>query len=286
MRKERALMKLHMKQGWQLAMKHIHIVILLFLYQLLWGFFLYRFVDSVVAPLLRRFPADHPSETAVQLFLTEAQFQLLKTDMVYPYLWMLAGLFGIRMLLTPLFNAGLFYSLQHTREVRDMSGTTKGGSRFLEGIRKGWKPVVLLYWLESLLALAPGCWLLPRALDTLLGSSSMTKLLQEVLPGAGLWLLWIAVLHLLSVAMQLGAASGDKLLPSLMRALRHFFSYAAISVLLWAIVAALGMAVSSLSVLWAGLLALIVHQAYPLVRTLLKVWTLAVQLDFLKSRQP
>ncbi len=276
-------MKLHMKHGWQLTLKHFHIVILMFLYQLLWGFFLYRFVDSVVSPLLRRFPANHPSETAVQLFLTEAQFQLLKTDLIHPYLWLLAGLLGLRMLLTPLFNAGLLYSLQHTREWREGGGANTG-TRFLEGIRKRWRPVMLLYWAESLLALAPGCWLLPKALDAIVGSGSLQELLGELLPGAGLWLVWAVVLHLLSVALQLGAACGDKLLPSLVRTLRHFFTYAAISLALWAIAAGLGWAVSGLSMLWAGLLALIVHQGYPLIRTLLKVWTLAVQTEFLKSR--
>ncbi|CAM4367471.1 hypothetical protein L1N85_22610 [Paenibacillus alkaliterrae] len=271
-------MKIHMKQGWQLAVKHFNLVILLFLYQLLWGFFLYRFIDSVVSPLLRRFPGSYPSETATQLFMTEAQFQLLKTDLVSPYLWLLGGLLAVRMLLTPVFNAGLFYSLQQTRE-------TRGGTRFLEGVRKWWKPVLLLYWIESVLALAPGWWLLPRAFDSLLESGSIPVLLQAVLPGAVLWLIWATVMHLLSLAMQFGAVSGESIFRSLWHALRNFLSYAAISLLLWAIGAALGLVVSSLSLLWAGLFALILHQGYHLVRTLIKVWTIASQFDYLKSKR-
>ncbi|WP_028609503.1 hypothetical protein [Paenibacillus harenae] len=271
-------MKIHMMQGWRLTVKHLYIVILLFLYQLLWGFFLYRFIDSVVSPLLRRFPGSYPSDTAAQLFMTEAQFQLFKTDLITPYLWIFGGLFAARMLLTPVFNAGLFYSLQQTRG--DGAGT-----RFLEGIRKTWKPVMLLYWLESILALAPAWWLLPHTLDSLLASGSIPELLLGVMPWAGLWLLWGTVLHLLSLAMQLGAVSGEGIFRSLWRAVRNFLMYAAISLVMWAIGAALGLVVSSLSLVWAGLFALIVHQGYHLVRTLLKVWTVASQLDYLQSKQ-
>lgn len=269
-------MKIYLKQGWRLTVKHFYLVILLFLYQLLWGFFLYRFIDSIVSPLLRRYPSAYPSDTAAQSFLTEAQFQLFKTDLISPYVWMLGSLLLIRMLLTPLFNAGLFYSLNQTR--------ADEGTRFLEGIRKTWKPVVLLYWMESVLSLAPAWWLLPRALNSLLESNSIPDLLQNVLPGAAIWLVWATVLHLLFLAMQLGAASGEGVFRSLWHALRNFLMYAAISLIMWGIGAAVGLVVTSLSMLWAGLFALILHQGYHLVRTLMKVWTIATQYELLQSK--
>ncbi|MEV5026372.1 hypothetical protein [Paenibacillus sp. LPE1-1-1.1] len=269
-------MKIHLKQGWQLAVKHFYLVILMFLYQLLWGFFLYRFIDSVVSPLLRRYPSSYPSETAAQLFLTEAQFQLFKTDIISPYVWTFGALLVARMLLTPLFNAGLFYSLNQAR--------SDGGTRFLEGIRKAWKPVVLLYWIEAVLSLAPAWYLLPRSLDALLESGSVPELLQAVLPGAALWLLWGTLLHLLFLAMQFGAASGEGVFRSLWRALRNFISYGALSLVMWGIGAAAGLAVTSLSMLWAGLFALILHQGYHLIRTLMKVWTIAAQYDCLQTK--
>lgn len=276
-------MKNEMKQGWQLALKHMHLVILLFLYQLLWGFFLYRFVDSVVAPLLRRFPASYPSDTAVQLFITEAQFQLLKTDLIVPYVWLLGGLFAIRMLITPLLNAGLFYSLHHIGTRSEGGGP--GGTRFFEGIRKAWKPIMLLYWLEAVMALAPGWWVLPHTLDAYLQSGSITEMLQSALPGAALWLVWGALLHLLFLAMQLGAASNESILGSLWRALRHIISYAAISLVMWAIGAGIGLLFTTVSLLWAGLFALILHQGYGIVRTLVKVWTVAAQYKCLQAKE-
>lgn len=269
-------MKIYMKQGWSLAVKHFYLVILLFLYQLLWGFFLYRFIDSVVAPLLRRFPSASPSDNAVQLFMTEAQFQLIKTDLVSPYLWMLGGLFAIRMLLTPLFNAGLFYSLHQAR--------SNGSTRFLEGIKKAWKPVLLLYWVETVLTLAPAWWLLPRAFGSFLHSGSVPNLLQTMLPSTVIWILWATVLHLLFLAMQFGAVSGEGVFRYLWHSIKNFLTYASISLIMWAIGAGIGLVVTSLSLIWAGLFALILHQGYNLVRTLMKVWTIATQYDSLQMK--
>ncbi|ANY66407.1 hypothetical protein BBD42_08005 [Paenibacillus sp. BIHB 4019] len=270
-------MKQHMKQGWRLAIRHFYIVILLFLYQLLWGLFLYRFVDMTVLPLLRRFPLQHPSDSAVSLFFSEAQFQLTKTDLINPYLWLLGGLFAARMLLTPLFNAGLLYSLHHMGEI--------GETQFLQGIRKAWKPVTLLYWLRTLLIFAPGWFLLPRAFKLLMEGHSLGELLQGTLPGFGGWLLWSFLVHLLLLAMQFGAASGTGSLRWLGHALRNLFPYAGISLLMWLLAIAASLCVSGLSYAWAGMLALIMHQAYHLLRTLLKVWTLAAQYDCLQSKQ-
>ncbi|GLX71357.1 hypothetical protein [Paenibacillus glycanilyticus] len=272
-------MKNHMMQGWRLAIKHFYIVILLFLYQLLWGFFLYRFIDSVVSPLLRRFPDHSPSKAAVQLFMSEAQFQIMKTDVLTPYLWLLGGLFLARMLLSPLFNAGLLYSLQHATE--------SGGTQFLQGIRKAWKPVTLLYWTESLLVLAPAWWLAPRGLDALLHSRSINDLLQKTLPAAGGWILWGILLHLLFLAMQLGATSQKRggIKQTLGTAVKHLLPFASLSLLMWAIGSGIGLFVSGLSLVWAGFIALLVHQGYHLVRTLLKVWTLASQYDILRSKE-
>ncbi|MFF2484238.1 hypothetical protein [Paenibacillus sp. NPDC058071] len=269
-------MKTHLKQGWLLASRHFFIVILLFLYQLLWGFFLYRFIDSIAAPLLRRFPNEALPDSSVQLFISEAQFHLIKTDLITPYAWLLGGLIAARMLLTPLFNAGLFYSFRHAN--------ASEGTRFLQGIGKVWRPVTLLYWIKTLLALAPAWWLLPRALQAALASHSIGEAAIRLLPGAAGWLLWAAVLHLLFLAMQFGAASGDGPFRSLWHALRHVLPYGGLSLLMWAIGAGVALFVTGLSFIWAGLIALIIHQGYNLIRTMMKVWTLAAQYDCLQSR--
>lgn len=279
-------MKSFMTQGWRLAWSHFHLVLLLFLYQLIWGFFIYRMIDGIVAPLLKRLPPEEMVRSSSGIldgtanhFLAEAQFQLLKTDLAGSYLWMLGGLFAARMLLSPLFQAGLLYSLHRKSE-------GSAGTAFLEGIRKTWRPVSLLYWAQSLLVLLPGWWLLPRGLEAAMGSRSAPEALSAILPGALLWLAWSGLMGLLFLAMQIGAVTGEGIWRSLWHSLKRFVAYAGITLAMWGIALLCSLAVSGMSLLWAGLAALVVHQGYHLVRTLLKVWTLASQLQCLQSRPP
>lgn len=270
-------MKTHIAQGWRLAFKHFPLVLLLFIYQFGWGFFLYRVVDGTVAPILRRLPDSGSSEAAMRHFVTEAQILLFKTDIVQPYLWMLGGLLAARMLLTPLFNAGFFYSFQE--QTRSGGGSTK----FIEGIKRTWRPIALLYATQSALVILPGVWLVPRGLDALIRSASYEELALTLLPGIAVWAAWIALLHLLFLAMQFGAAKGEGVLSSLWRSVRLFLPYAGLSLAMWGIGAAIGLAVSSLSLVWAGFIALIAHQGYYLVKTLMRVWTVAAQFECLQT---
>lgn len=271
-------MKTHIMQGWKLALRHFHLVLLLFLYQFAWGFFLYRAIDGTIAPILRRLPHSGSSEAVMRHFITEAQIQLFKTDLVVPYLWMLGGLFLARMLLTPLFNAGILYSLS------EQSRSAGGKTRFLEGVRRTWRPIALLYLVQSVLTLLPSVWFVPRGLEALIRSASYEELALTLLPGILAWAAWGALLHLLFLAMQFGAVSGENIFASLWRSVRLFLPFAGLSLLMWGIAGALGLVVSSMSLLWAGLIAIIVHQCYYLVRTLLKVWTIAAQFECLQTK--
>jgi hypothetical protein len=269
-------MKQHLLQGWRLSLKHFSIIILLFLYQLLWGFFLYRCVNSIVIPLLKRYPDSLASEPAVKLFMMEAQFRLVKTDMIEPYVWMLGALLISRMLLTPFIHAGLLYSLHHTRDDK--------GTHFVQGIRKAWKPVLGLYGCEMLLLLAPAWWLLPRCYELMQSSGSLEQLLLNLLPYAGGWLLWGGILHLLFRTVQFGVVAKTGISGSIAASLRCLLPLAGVSLVLLGISLLLGLVASSISMVWAGLLALILHQSFYLVRSLLKVWTMATQYQVWQGR--
>ncbi|CAM4468923.1 hypothetical protein [Paenibacillus tarimensis] len=262
-------MKTFIKDGWQVSAKHFPIISILFLYQLLWGFFLYRFIGAIIVPLLKRYPDATGTDSAVQLFLVEAQFQLLKTDIVYPYLWALAGLFGIRMVITPFINAGLFHSLQHASD--------KEGTTFFSGIRRSWKPVAVIYYSEQLLAFGPLLWLIPLCKRTAAASVSLTDMATALLPYLLCWMLWCAAVRLLSIALQFGAAAGQGFTSSLMQASRTLLPMAGVSLAMWGIGILIGAASSAASLLWAGLLAVMLHQAHHFIRTWLKVWTFAAQ---------
>jgi hypothetical protein len=87
--------------------------------------------------------------------------------------------------------------------------------------------------------------------------------------------------------MQFGATSekGGGIFQSLGVAIKHLLPFAGLSLLMWAIGSGIGLFVTSFSLVWAGFIALIVHQGYHLVRTLMKVWTLASQYDILRSKE-
>jgi hypothetical protein len=258
-----------LKKGWDMTVRHKYVLVLLFLYRLLWGFFLYRFVDSVVTPILARYPEEHPHSDAAHLFLVEAQFRLLKTDLANDVLWLLGGLLLLRMVLTPLLNAGVYYSFHHAVEGE--------GTRVLFGMRRTWKPVTLLYWLENGLILLPAVWLLPLAKDRFFSEPSLTAWLQGLLPYAAAWLALGFMLHLLFQFMQFGAVSREGIFKGLGLALRRALPLIGITFIMLGIGLAVSATAWAVSLLWSGFLAVALHQAFHFVRSLLTLWTTASQ---------
>jgi hypothetical protein len=262
-------MRQSLKMGWDMAIRHKYVLVLLFLYRLLWGFFLYRFIDSVVTPILARYPDEHPSSDAVHLFLIEAQFRLLKTDMVDGVLWMLGGLLLLRMVLTPLLNAGVYYSFYHS--------SNGEGTQVLHGMRRVWKPITLLYWLENGLTLLPAAWLLPLAKARFYSEPSLSHWLRELLPFAAVWLLWGLMVHLLFQFMQFGAASKEGIFKGLGLALRRALPLLGITLIMIGIGLAVSATAWGISLIWSGFIAVLLHQAFHFVRSLLTLWTAASQ---------
>lgn len=270
-------MKIHLKKGWRRTVQHYRIIAFLFVYQFAWGFLLYRAADGVLVPLLKRYPDPLAAQGAVQLFFVEAQFRIMKTDLLVPYGWALAGLFAARLVLTPVINAGLFHSLKHA--------TPERGTTFFAGIRAVWKRIAAIYAAELVLIFTPLAWLVPHARRALSESAGWAELGWAVLPAAALWLIWCLLIRLISLGMQFGAASGDGLLPALSVTVRSLPPVMAATLSVWAIGAAAGLVSSAVSMVWAGLLALILHQAQHFFRTWFKVWTHASQLEAWQSKR-
>lgn len=258
-----------LKKGWDMAVRHKYVLVLLFLYRLLWGFFLYRFIDSVITPILARYPDEHPNSDAAQLFLIEAQFRLLKTDLVNEVLWMLGGLLLLRMVLTPMLNAGVYYSFHHAVDGE--------GTRVLYGMKHAWRPVTLLYWLENTLVLLPAIWLLPLFKELFFSEPSVSAWVQGLLPYASAWLVWGFALHLLFQFMQFGAVSREGILKGLSLALRKALPLLSITLIMLGIGLAISAAAWAVSLLWSGFIAVMLHQAFHFIRSLLTLWTAASQ---------
>jgi hypothetical protein len=272
-------MKTHVINGWNRTVRHAGIIVFLFVYQFLWGFFLYRAIDGVLVPLLKRYPDPLAARGAVELFLAEAQFRIMKTDLLVPYGLALLGLLAARVLLTPFINAGLFHSLQHAEK--------KKGTTFFAGVRAAWKRIALIYAAELAAILTPLAWLLPLASRAFRASDGWSGLLRTLLPALAVWLLWCLLVRLISIGMQFGAAAGDGVLPSLSVTIRSLPAAAAAALAVWSIGAAAGLVSAAVSMVWAGLFAIILHQAQQFFRTWFKVWTYAAQYEAWNSkRQP
>lgn len=256
-----------------MTLKHKYVGVLIFIYRLMWGFLLFRFIDSVVTPVLARYPDLGPGKDAAALFLIEAEFRLLRTDLADPLLWMLGSMLAIRMIVTPLINAGLFYSFHHTHMARE----DKSGTRMLAGIRQRWKPIVLLYGIENALILLPFVWLLPVAKSQFFAAASASGWLHELLPYAAAWLAWGFAVHLLFRCMQFAAAGREGLANGAAQALTRAWPLLAVSLLLAGIGIAASAMLSVVTVVWSGLLAVVLHQSFYLLRALLAVWTAASQ---------
>lgn len=264
----------YIKESFGIVRHHFYIVIILFLYQLIWGFFLYRFIDGVVSPILERYPDPNPTETSMQMFLIESQFQLMKTDIIDYYLWMLAGLFLIRMLITPFINAGLYYSIHH----RDDKGVL-----FFKGIKYAWKPVCLFYWLENLLILAPAYWIIPyfyakwRLYD-------IEQLGFNILPLLLGWIVFAWIIHQLFLFMQFGQVSKTGVFRGLLLSLKNLPAILGITLLLLALLIVISGIFTAAAWIWTGLIAIILHQSYHLVRSIVKVWGIAAQYQLWQNK--
>ena len=263
--------------GWKMTLWNPFLIGFFFLYQLAWGTFLYRFVRSIVVPLLHRYPGSEMPDELRFIFAAESQFQIMKTELVYPYLWTLAAVLIARMVLTPVLNAGIYDSIHQTH--------TDGKRSFVKGAKRWSLPFTALYLLQTLIMLAPLIWLVPYAQPGLapLLSGEIEPRFAFVLI---LYLLYAAVIKLLFMYIQFGIVTRTGWLAALKFMIRRFPAIAALSASitgLYLFVAAAGITVSMID---AGLLAVLLHQVYHLVKVMFRLWEISTQHQYFMIKQP
>jgi hypothetical protein len=259
----------YMKQGWQLAWKQPFLFIVLFLYQWAWGVVLYRFVSQIIEPILHRYPGGSLPEASVTLFFAESEFRLLKTDLSFSYLWWLGGLLLLRMLLTPMMNAGILFSL-HQKSLNS-------GYRFFLGIKRLSKAFFVYYLLQLVLTLLPLYWLLPLAAAKIKGALSYTELLGELLPYAAGMLGYGYLLHLLCLYVMLQRTTGERwgqLWSPLLRSLMPMLAMTLTMLFIGATASALA---TGASFFWAGITAMLIYQLYHFVKIFMNLWLTSSQ---------
>jgi len=266
------------KSGWTAARRNWFLILLLFLYQYIWGFAIFKYVKSVVVPLLHRYPGGELSASASRLFWLEAEFQLVKTDLIAPYAWTLGTILLIRMLLTPLLNAGILNVLENDR----------GGRRkaFAQGVRTYVKPFLLLYGAQTVLTVAPLLWVGPRAFDAAATAGGLAAAASALLPYAAGWIAYQGALDLAALYVGFGIVGGRGALPGLAVFVRRAGPIVALALMVYAVTIAVSLAAAALSLWWAGFLAVLLHQSFPFVRALLKLWGIQAQFQYWSDRKP
>lgn len=265
------------RSGWSVARRSWFLLFILFLYQYLWGFALYKFAKGTIVPLLHRYPGGELPESAARLFWMEAQFQLTKTDLIAPYLWTLGTILLIRMAMTPLLNAGLYNAL-----ARGGDGQRRA---FGQGVKRFAKPFLLLYGLQTLLTFAPLLWALPRALEAAAAAGNWLAIGTALLPYAAGWLAYQGALELAFMYVGFGIVGGDGGWTGLAALARRALPIAGLALAIFGIVFAVSLTAAALSIWWAGFFAVLLHQAFPLVRCLLKLWGISAQYQHWSARK-
>lgn len=261
-------MILMLKHGLSVVYRRSLLVIILFLYEMFWGFILYRFVRSIIVPLLYRYPGED-LESWSYLFWIEGEFRLLKTGLALSTaLILLAFLIG-RMLLTPLINAGVFHAIHHIKSDQWKS--------FLVGIRSYWGRFTILYLIQMIVTLAPLYWLISPVIPRILDGTWQQMNLTLIGLYAAMYLVNLSLVRLCFMYLQFAIISGVSLWSALQLWLSKLLVPVGLSALILLMTIISQSILASASLYWAGLSALIIYQATPLMRVFFQMWEIATQ---------
>ncbi|MBW4085179.1 hypothetical protein [Paenibacillus sp. S150] len=265
-------MKRSITRGWHSMKEQFYILILLFIYRLFWGYFMYKFVKGAVVPVLLRYPDQQAGGSGMGrlLYYVEGQFALGNDPGVQRWLWMLLALSAVRLLISPFIRAGLLHELHQERK-------GERGMFFFPGMRLYGLPVLLFSLAEWALAVLPLYWLLPKMYSLLLSGVLDYKLLLKLVPYILAWLLYLFFIRKLLLYMQFGYTAGTGILSSLLVFLKVLVPSVGVSIILGAGGLAMMLVCGVTAILCPGLPALLLRQFSPLPTTLFRMWGTAAQ---------
>lgn len=272
-------MPAYIKEGWGLVCARLHIVVMLFLYRLLWGVFIYQVVQYAVVPILLRYPGKEQSELNQALFWIEGQLALTGERIVQTYIWVIIVMALIRMIVTPIIRAGIYYAL-HAQDGEH------GKLAFFHGMKTTWRSSMLYYWIETCLIWLPGYWILQRLLPHIEGLPQNLAHLTYILPYVAAWISYGWLIKQCILHMQLGTVSHTGAWGALLRCLRYLLPGMTISLLLGLFSCLLFLLFGGVQWLWTGLAALILQQLYHVVTSLFGLWHVSSQYALWHSVAP
>ncbi|MFD2673433.1 hypothetical protein [Marinicrinis sediminis] len=267
-------MKGILKTGWSLACKHPGLVLLGYLYSFVWGFFLYKYWHAIVASLLVRYPGESLSHVDTRLFWLEFHFQLTKTDLIMPYVWTFCIVLLLRMLVTPLIHAGVYYTFYQTGQVMHSRAHVQAREKrvFLTGVNRYGKIFSMYYLLRIILSIAPLYFLYPHWMQKLEGQADWSSYFQEIGLSLSLYILYVLSLSVLFMYNQLRLLSGIRLLQGGVMLIQLLHRLLPLSLILLTAMIFIWGASHFISWVMAGFMALILYQCFHLVRVLFRFW--------------
>ncbi|WP_379137535.1 hypothetical protein [Paenibacillus sp. sgz500958] len=272
-------MRISISRGFKSMKEQIYILILLFIYRLLWGYFLYGFIRDAIVPVLLRYPNEQAGGSGIGRlqFFIEGQYSLAGDPGVQKWLWLLLGITVLRLLISPFIRAGLIHELhQESKGER--------GLFFFPGMKLFGLPIMIFSLIEWILALIPLYWLAPILYKLLLSSYLDHKLLLQAVPYTAAWLVYIYFIRLCLLYMQFGYTGRTGMFSSLLLCLRHIIPASGISLLLGAGGFLVLLLCSITSVFCPGLPAILIRQLSPLPSTFFKMWGLSAQYHLWDSK--
>ena len=262
----------HLKEGMRLTNREPFALFTIFLFHFLWGVLFYRFIQSHVVEVMGRFPPSELGGERANLFVYESILLLQKSDIAAPFLWILLAYVATRLLLTPILHAGMFFSLHERSGPR--------GTVFIQGFRRYGGSFVWLFLFRLALTAIPFYWAIPVLRHSFAVADSYADLALHLAP----WVIGIAIygslLKLLFTYILFGLMSDERLFRNLGIAFRHILPICGLALSVYGITLLLSLLVYSISLYWAGFLAILLYLAYPLLQTWLKIWGVAVQYRF------
>lgn len=243
---------------------------LFFLYQLLWGVILYRVVKSVMIPILFRLPDKQTAPELFHFFLIESQIKLLKTDVAIPALMIASTLIVLRLVITPMLNAGLYYTIQNGESDKPQL------TLFAEGIRKHSLAYFFIHAAQWTMMLLPIVLFVPVAskeellqLVASIVQSSNETILVAILTSV---LLYFALIRLIVMYVCFGRLEQRSVFKSLARWGRHALPTALITIGMLIVYALAFSTLSAMTLKMAGFTALLVYFGGYAIRLLFKCW--------------
>jgi hypothetical protein len=180
------------------------------------------------------------------------------------------------MLVTPLLNAGIYYSLAHPE--------LNAGYRFVKGIRELSLRFFLAYIVQISLTLTPLIWLLPKAQTAWSTHSSYNSAVMAILPWLIAYLFYNYLLRLCFIYIQFTQVSRVSLLSSFSILLRYGGLILLTGVLLLIISGLLTGTVMTAAYIWTGFVALLIYQLYPFCNMFLQIWSISAQFQLWSSK--